>query len=758
MIVIIVVSGLVAGAILALLRGVVCAIFAAAFVIASVFVRTIGTVLAVPGLVIVAAARAFMPALGGGAFLLLALVLILPLGLAWGFVGRTINGDDWRNAAVRAYAPAVLDRNGIWLGVLSPNSTNPNSDSSFDAHLAVPSAAPDNWMRCLTRLEDRHWGSWLAAAGIDPIAVARSLWSIPTGGRPSGASGLTAMLGRTLRGRLPNPQDSWRIKVARKVAETLDSPVVAAVLRDESPRQRERWLATQFLLIGGAPGSAAGELPHGVEPAARIVFGKSAADLDIVEASMLAAALWRPILFAPPGTNSELVEGRWKRLKARAALCVRSAFDLSPNEIAQALTRLRDLPAPYPHIDARLEKLLPKDPIERFRIAVNPARRLRYFLGSDTGVLDDFLSEATSNNWRGCVESMRLNIAADVNRQVTQSLSDAVGTIERKQQDRLQLSLSAGSEAQRAQIVVALAEDNHLLALYSNSILAYTRYDRGIASLGKIVAATLLGRTDKPAQSYCNLEVPGIHNSNGDSGVKSCREPHAWIPARTVFARSLNLPLLNALRRVPEKDILAQLQLLGFKLPPDAPPRAATVLGLASATPRDVQRMMTAISEALTEGDRQVGLPNLIDSIVSINSDGSTTESPAAANGLIKPSALFANNDSAKRFVRSVLSAPLENGGTLEALGAFRQGAYPGITLHIAKTGTSTTPDKSIRDVWIAGALVYRGRRLGYVILAGAPFPNRPLGHRIYGRHLVPLAKALLSNLPVLVETPGRKS
>jgi hypothetical protein len=101
----------------------------------------------------------------------------------------------------------------------------------------------------------------------------------------------------------------------------------------------------------------------------------------------------------------------------------------------------------------------------------------------------------------------------------------------------------------------------------------------------------------------------------------------------------------------------------------------------------------------------------------------------------------------AKEFVRRVLSAVLEHGGTLAQLEGWSAARQPRVTLHIAKTGTSTLESGAIRDAYVAGGLVLDGRRFSYIALVGTGDPRLPLGRNIHGSSLVPLVQATLESL-----------
>ncbi len=121
--------------------------------------------------------------------------------------------------------------------------------------------------------------------GVDPGAVARALWTSLTGGEPpAGASTITQQLARAA---LLSPDEAAQRSLRRKARE--------AVLALEIDRRYSKdtilglYLNTIYY----------GNMAYGVEAAAQAYFGKSARDLDLAEAALLAGLPQAPSRYDP---------------------------------------------------------------------------------------------------------------------------------------------------------------------------------------------------------------------------------------------------------------------------------------------------------------------------------------------------------------------------------------------------------------------------------------------------------------------------
>jgi len=121
--------------------------------------------------------------------------------------------------------------------------------------------------------------------GFDPYAIARAIYyNLTEGEIVSGASTITQQLARSV---LLSPEERAEISAARKIKEI----VLAAEITRTYPRDTilEIYLNQIFY----------GNLAYGIEAAAETYFGKSAAELTLAEAALLAGLPQSPALYDP---------------------------------------------------------------------------------------------------------------------------------------------------------------------------------------------------------------------------------------------------------------------------------------------------------------------------------------------------------------------------------------------------------------------------------------------------------------------------
>jgi 1A family penicillin-binding protein len=130
--------------------------------------------------------------------------------------------------------------------------------------------------------EDRYF---YANVGVDPIAVIRAVYyNVMAGEIVSGGSTITQQLARNV---LLSPDERSRQTLARKVREA----VLAVELARRYPKDKilEIYLNQVYY----------GNLAYGVEAASQTYFGKSAADLNLAEAALLAGLPQSPAAYDP---------------------------------------------------------------------------------------------------------------------------------------------------------------------------------------------------------------------------------------------------------------------------------------------------------------------------------------------------------------------------------------------------------------------------------------------------------------------------
>jgi 1A family penicillin-binding protein len=132
-------------------------------------------------------------------------------------------------------------------------------------------------------------------AGVDPIAIARAVYyNVTEGEIVSGGSTITQQLARNV---LLSPEERTEQSLGRKVREA----VLAVELARRYPKDRILEIYLNQIYYGN--------LAYGIEAASQTYFGRSAADLTLAEAALLAGLPQSPALY-DPFANPEMAKAR----------------------------------------------------------------------------------------------------------------------------------------------------------------------------------------------------------------------------------------------------------------------------------------------------------------------------------------------------------------------------------------------------------------------------------------------------------------
>ena len=169
----------------------------------------------------------------------------------------------------------ILDRNGTLLYQIDDQ----NGGRRFPVHLGDVS---QNLIDATVATEDKDFYS---NSGIDPIGIARAVWqNMVQGQLVQGASTITQQLAKNvLIDRSERDQKSY----IRKMQE---AALAFKISQQYSKDQVLEMYLNQVYY---------GHLSYGIEAAARTYFGKSAKDLDVAEASLLAGLPQAPSQYDP---------------------------------------------------------------------------------------------------------------------------------------------------------------------------------------------------------------------------------------------------------------------------------------------------------------------------------------------------------------------------------------------------------------------------------------------------------------------------
>jgi penicillin-binding protein 1A len=193
----------------------------------------------------------------------------------------------WRVAVFTASVASELDR----ASALTDIAPRPQSTIVFDRHgkpafsffveqrTSVPlERVSPQMVQAILAVEDRRFFQHF---GVDPVRIVGAAWrNIRAGRIVEGGSTITQQLARAAQ-----------LSAVRTYERKIREVVLAARLEERYSKARilEEYLNTVYF----------GEGYYGVEAAARGYFGKSAADLDLADAALLAALVRSPSADAP---------------------------------------------------------------------------------------------------------------------------------------------------------------------------------------------------------------------------------------------------------------------------------------------------------------------------------------------------------------------------------------------------------------------------------------------------------------------------
>ena len=655
--------------------------------------------------------------------------------------------------------PIVEDRDGRLVGLWPWAGVAGETLGEREYLAAAPARVPEPWWRMVVLLEDENRERWYHLLGIDWSQALKIPLNLVLYGRFRGGSTLEMQLVKTL-----NMDTDARgvLRLYRKLRDLAQAPAFAVALSDEDLR---RWVAAHFPLVDAGP--------HGLESAARLLFRRSAADLDLARQAILAAAVKQRVRINPHSpTARAAAERAWRRTVVRARIGLRrlaAIGAIDEKELQDALQELDSLRLPDLRPDPGLGACLDqRSPLERDLAARKLDVRAKFVAQSELRQVDAELRPHLGRAWPGQVAVLRLTLDRDAN---------CLAKWRMEKEKRL-WARNAGLDPADTYLVLAVADGEGRLIRF-RSDTAYPRYlpfrvhapdfqivppdqdVREIGSIAKAFAALLAGREgDSPDTQYFRLRRPRLvgrypyqrqtwyRNADGFTGYPNRDAPGAAVSAAQAFARSDNLAVMERLARIPGLELQAHalLQAFGFRPPMPFDPVETLALGNLHGAPRDVQGLFALLAhpEPTGTGDCR---PTLVADLQPRPGRESTVARALAdrREARLAPCAgarrWLNDNPEATAFAQRVLAAvldPRQHGTAAAHLAFLREGGPLRPRRAIAKTGTVAFEDGRIRWIWLAGALTTAdGRRYSYVAHAGANGVRRhDLGHHTTGGQL----------------------
>ena len=704
------------------------------------------------------------------AFLTLALLLWTAGSTWWLFHSPWALESGYPHWHAKRVVPIVEDRHGRLVGLWPWPGVAGEALGEREYLAAAPTRVPEPWWRMVVLLEDGNRDRWYHLLGIDWSQAVKIPLNLLLRGDLRGGSTLEMQLVKTLN----MDTDARGIpRLYRKLRDLAQAPAFAVALPEEELR---RWVAAHFPLVDAGP--------HGLESAARLLFQRPAAELDLARQAILAAAVKRRVRINPHSRAARAAAERaWRLTVARARLGLRrlaAAGVIGEEQLQQALRELDTLRLPDLRPDPGLSACLDRrSPLERDLAARKLDVRAKFVAQSELRQVDAELRPHLGRAWPSQVAVLHLTLDRDANCLAKWRL----------EKEKRRWARAAGLDPADTYLVLAVADgEGRLLRFRSDT--AYPRYlpfrvqapdfrivpadqdVREIGSIAKAFAALLAGREgDVPDTQYFRLRRPRLvgrypyqrqtwyRNADGFTGHARRDAPGAAVSAARAFARSDNLAVMERLARLPGLELQAHalLQTFGFRPPMPFDPVETLALGNLHGAPREVQGLFALLAhpDPTGTGDCRPTLVAGLDARPGWE-DSVRRAELARLEARLAPCAKarrwLANHPRATAFAQDVLAAvldPRRHGTAAAHLGFLRQGGPLRPRLSIAKTGTVAFEDGRIRWVWLAGALTTAdGRRYSYVAHAGANGVRRhDLGRHTGGGQLGALLAPVLRTL-----------
>ena len=622
----------------------------------------------------------------------------------------------------------LVDRDGCLLGLIAgARDVGPStfSDGRFampDQKVIVLDDAPDGYWRILLALEDGGLGSWRTVPGlgldwVSSIGAVRDTLS----GRLRGASGIPQLLA----GTLVTDDPAWQVgRLTRKWAEVRHAAAIYNSHWEGRRSPRFRALAASYLPHAiSSRGSRGGAALNGVGVAAHVLWGRTPDQLELWQEAVLAAAVRRPIVLAAETDiqGQEAAARRWETVRERAINGLRRAYGSNHAGARAATAILSEAPLPSPRMCAALEAVAPEDPVERFQVRFNLARRAEYFAAGALPEATRELRDAYGQDFYLDVSRVRLAISGAEN----VAFQQAVGA---------QLYRHGRPDIRESDVILAVADARGRLRLiHQLAERPLLHRPRATASVSKVIAALARAPFAALGERYCNRHIDGVlRNSDGDTGVTDCSLPGSQADAHFVFARSASLPVFEMLNRRRTFDLGGLSALAGFDAYPDTPLPTALAFGLGEMSPAEILRLVAALQAGLFDGRAMAALPSVIERVEMRSANEPT---PAERDTIdLSP---WLPDGAARDFVGSMLAAPLEPFGTARTLGRCRHQIF------LAKTGTAASQGRVSARLLAAGSAI-DGERIAALAVSAHVNPNGEASRTISGGDL---AAALCAGL-----------
>lgn len=505
-------------------------------------------------------------------------------------------------------APLAASRTAIWvrdsegspLGILPQNG-----ELNTAAGIRSPQGNAD-FSQALRFLETKS-----DYFGISPLHLVRSVgcasWHTLWRGqreaeaRCPGGSTLLMQVSTQLRGG-----KAGRGAIGRKWTEIRDALALSVTL-PSGYTSEDRFVADNLPF-----GTAGGRTIVGIESASLIVFGRAANELSLAQAAILAAMPKRQLALYCVQPSSETLNNlraRWGAIRQRAAYALNGAFATDPR-LPRALAEVGAMPDQI--LPASLASQLTQGMTQETACAaaLDPVRRTELTDSSIRTLVSSEIRTLARPNGLPITE-IQLATTIASQREFKTHIEAALHSVETSQRGRWLRPLlpNAGS----ADVLAFTANSSGVLtSFYVSNGRGLALQQRRLGSQSKLAALLAFAAAGLgPDSILCNRAWNGLRNANGDLGSRDCSDPGARVTVRTAFARSMNLPILDGLRRINPAVVARAAHDAGFT---DAGGdlNYAIAFGVAESTPLRVAATTAALSRGISGQPALARVPHAI--------------------------------------------------------------------------------------------------------------------------------------------------
>lgn len=386
---------------------------------------------------------------------------------------------DFERAAVRSRGVAMRDSQDRLVGVLTSSFETDHlgelsGRSEFSGfilhpdHKTIPlQEVPEYYWRCLVYHEDKNRGTWDSPHGVSftgTLAIPyRSIRKSAKELRPrfaAGGSTLEMQLVRSIHKTYAHNSD----RVDAKLTAWTVAPVLRRALggKHDSPRLKS-WIGQHFALVQAAGGE---QDVYGVEAAGRLVFGRTAAELDPAEQLVLSAMVKAPLRLRQ--SKAQRQEALLKLIgtiekPARALQCTSKNAILSSDGLPVFKNReaaehararllklhLEDIPVVDPDLKPYISSLLNSKAGPRLDPQRVANSVVSYGAQSEiVAAISDRLDlgwQVERNPWRGQVSELKLTLDIPKNLDLAVEVNSAVEALELEASSRVPPVLLKGT-------------------------------------------------------------------------------------------------------------------------------------------------------------------------------------------------------------------------------------------------------------------------------------------------------------------------